>query len=139
VISVHRDGGLAMTRSYLIFAAGSLAAASVHAADRSPEAQLAKAAEGRVAGTPVSCITLRNIRSSRIVDGTAIIYEMQGGTRFINRPDSGAPFLRSNLTLVTNTGTTQLCNVDIVGLYDPLARMTLGSIGLGKFVPYPRP
>jgi hypothetical protein len=53
------------------------------------EAKLAKALEGRVAGAPVDCIQLRDIQSSRIIDGTAILYDT-GTTLYLNRPASGA-------------------------------------------------
>lgn len=99
------------------------------------EQKLTKALEGRVAGEPVNCINLRNIRSSRIIDGTAIIYEV-GNTLYVNRPPSGASFLRTNDALVTQTSLSQLCSVDIVRLFDTAARFPRGSVGLGQFVPY---
>jgi hypothetical protein len=55
----------------------------------SPEAQLAKALDGRVAGEPVNCLSLRSIRSSRIIDRTAIVYQV-GNTLYVNRPRAGA-------------------------------------------------
>lgn len=119
----------------LIVSAGMAQAAN----DRSPDEQLAKALSGRVAGKPVDCIPQQNIQSSRIIDNTAILYEMAGGTIYVNRPTSGASSLKSDLTLVTDTHTSQLCNVDIVRLYDSTARMPSGTVGLGAFVPYPRP
>lgn len=99
------------------------------------EQKLAKALEGRVEGKPVDCINLRDIRSSRIIDRTAIIYETNNSTLYVNRP-SGASFLNSNDALVTRTSLSQLCNVDIVRLYDTSSRMEHGSVGLGQFVPY---
>ncbi|AUW60386.1 hypothetical protein C1T17_16560 [Sphingobium sp. SCG-1] len=101
----------------------------------SGEQKLAKALEGRVAGKPVNCINLRDIRSSRIIDRTAIIYETTNNTLYVNRP-SGANFLDSSAALVTRTSISQLCNVDIVRLYDTTARMERGSVSLGDFVPY---
>ncbi len=103
------------------------------------EAQIAKALSGRVAGKPTDCIQQYAIRSSRIIDGTAILYEMNDGTIYLNRPESGATFLDSNLALVTDTHSSQLCRIDIVRLYDTVSRFERGSLGLGSFVPYPRP
>ena len=105
------------------------------ATDRGSDAELAHAIEGK----PVNCINLRDIRSSRIIDRTAIVYEVSGGTNYVNRPTSGAFSLRSGLILVTDTHSSQLCSIDIVRLYDSMSRMELGSIGLGKFVPYRKP
>lgn len=100
------------------------------------EATLAKALEGRVAGKPVDCLYLHDIRSSRIIDGTAILYETSNRKLYVNRPDSGESFLRRDDILVTDTHSPQLCSIDIVRLYDSTARMERGSVGLGKFVPY---
>jgi hypothetical protein len=41
--------------------------------------------------------------------------------------------------LVTDTHSSQLCSIDIVRLYDPMARMQTGFVGLGDFVPYSKP
>jgi len=105
----------------------------------SGEARLAKEIEGRIAGKPVNCLYSRNIRSTRIINGTAIVYEMNNRTIYVNRPASGATFLRDGDVLVTRTSTPQLCNVDIVRLYDTGARFERGSVGLGQFVPYTKP
>ncbi|WP_137864158.1 MULTISPECIES: hypothetical protein [unclassified Sphingomonas] len=109
------------------------------AASRDGEAELAKAIAGRTAGTPVDCILLRNIRSSRIIDGTAIIYEMNNGVFYVNRPKSGAESLNWTNVLVTDTRSSQLCSIDTVKLYDTGVRMATGWVGLGEFVPYVKP
>jgi hypothetical protein len=102
------------------------------------EAELAKAVEGRVAGQAVNCINLREISTSRIVDGTAIIYAMSNGTLYVNRPTSGASTLRRDDVLVSDTHSGQLCNIDIVRLQDSSTQTEAGFVGLAKFVPYPR-
>ena len=104
-----------------------------------PEEQIAKALAGRVAGKPTDCLYQRNIRSSTIIDHTAILYEMNDGTIYLNRPTSGASFLRSDYALVTDTHSTQLCSIDIVRLFDTVSRFESGTLGLGPFVPYFRP
>jgi len=109
------------------------------AAPRDGEADLAKAIAGRTAGKPVDCIQLRNIRSSRIIDRTAIVYEMNNGTIYVNRPRSGAESLDWTDVLVTETFTSQLCSIDVVKLYDTGIRMTTGWVGLDAFVPYTKP
>ena len=124
----------------LLIAAIGLAAAPASAAPRlSPEAKLARAIEGRVAGAPVDCILLRDIRGSRIIDRTAIIYETVGGTLYVNRPDAGASSLDNHDVLVTKTSIGQLCSIDVVQLYDSSTQMPTGTVFLGEFVPYHRP
>jgi len=114
-------------------------AAVAHPSDKSQgEAKLAQALEGRVAGTPVDCIPLRDIRSSRVIDGTAILYDT-GSTLYLNRPDSGASWLDDNDVLVTDTHSSQLCSIDVVRLFDNASHTPDGSVGLGKFIPYSKP
>lgn len=134
-----------MTKFHFALAAALLASAGVATAASSQdsrnetgETKLAKALEGRVAGKPVDCITQRNIQSSRIYEGTAIVYEV-GSTLYVNRPQSGASSLRSDPILVTDTHSSQLCSIDIVRLVDRSAHFQVGFVGLGKFVPYTKP
>ncbi|MET3665245.1 hypothetical protein [Caulobacter sp. 1776] len=103
-----------------------------------PEAELAKLLEGRTAGKPVDCINLRLSGASRIIDKTAIVYEMPGGALYVNRPN-GADFLDRDATLVTKTSGTELCRMDIVTLVDQGSRLPRGSVSLEAFTPYPKP
>ena len=101
----------------IALAAAALSTAPAAAAPRlAPEAQLAKELDGRVAGEPVSCITLHNIRSSRIIDRTESLDSWD--------------------VLVTRPFGSQLCNIDVVELYDSSSRMQSGVVFLGEFVPY---
>jgi hypothetical protein len=110
------------------------------AADRlDPETRLAQSLSGRVAGEPVDCVNLRDIRSSRIIDRTAILYETNGGTIYVNRPDAGREALNDWDVLVTRTHMNRLCSIDVVELYDSSGRMWSGSVFLGQFVPYRKP
>ena len=119
-----------------LFAATAAVSASP---SRAPdEAKLARALEGRVAGEPVSCINLRNIRSSRIIDRTAILYDA-GTTVYVNRPRGGSESLDRWDVLVTKLHSSQLCSIDIVTLYDSASRIQTGFVSLGEFVPYRKP
>ena len=101
------------------------------------EAKLAKMLDGRVAGEPRNCIFLPGIRSSRIVDRTAIVYDA-GRTLWVNRPRSGASTLDDDDIMVTNLygSGSQLCSIDIVRLHDRTGHFYSGFVALGEFVPY---
>lgn len=119
-------------------AAGSLllAGAAADAKPRlTPEQELAKALEGRVAGKPEDCIYLPRVINTRIYDKTAIVYDA-GNTLWVNRPDAGAATLSDNDIMVTTPFGSQLCSVDIVRMVDRNAGFWRSSIGLGQFVPY---
>ncbi|MFC3713049.1 hypothetical protein ACFOMD_10725 [Sphingoaurantiacus capsulatus] len=113
-----------------------LALAPVNAAPEPAAAQMAKALEGRTAGEPVKCLNLRDIRSTQIIKGTAILYETNGGVIYVNTPRGGAQSLDKWDVLVTNTHSSQLCSIDVVRLYDTSSRIQTGFVNLGEFVPY---
>jgi hypothetical protein len=127
-----------MRKLLLTLGALMMAAAPAHAAKpRDGEAELAKAIEGRIAGTPVDCVNLRNVRSSQIIDHTAIVYDT-GSTLYVNRPRAGRESLDRWDTLVTKTFSSDLCSIDVVQLWDSGSRMQSGTVFLGEFVPYKR-
>jgi hypothetical protein len=128
-------------RTPLLALAAALACAALPVAASakrpSPEAQLARVTEGRVAGEPVTCLNNLRFTSTRIIDGTAIVYEA-GNTVWVNRPRGGAQGLDQWDVLVTRQYSSQLCSGDVVRLYDTSARMETGAVFLGEFVPYRR-
>ncbi len=101
----------------------------------SPETKLDKMLEGRVAGEPHDCIYLPSIRSTRVIDKTAIVYDA-GRTLWVNRPDGGARSLDDNDILVTKLHSSQLCSIDTVQLRDRSSHFYSGFVALGDFVPY---
>ncbi|MDB5662395.1 MAG: hypothetical protein JWM38_2495 [Sphingomonas bacterium] len=101
-------------------------------------AKVAKALEGRTAGRAESCVRLRDIRSTEIVDETAIIYKISRKRWLVNFPDGGCPSLRPDRVLVTRTPVGSLCRGDIARVIDPPTPIEYGACGLGDFIPYTR-
>ncbi|MDB5701466.1 MAG: hypothetical protein JWL66_1665 [Sphingomonadales bacterium] len=124
---------LTLVAAILLMSVGAAQAAPRN--DGGGEAELARALKGRMPGKPVDCLEQRDIRSTQIIDRTAIIYDT-GRALYVNRPTSGADFLNRSDVLVTDTHSSRLCSIDIVRLYDQGSRMQSGSLGLGEFVPY---
>ena len=119
-----------------IIAAAAVVAVPATAREKlTPDAQLAKMLEGRVAGEPQDCIQLSSARSSTIIDGTAIVYRV-GSTLWVNIPRGGASSLDDDDILVTKTVGSQLCSIDAVELHDRTSHFYSGFVSLGKFVPY---
>jgi hypothetical protein len=113
-----------------------LAATPAAAARRdSPDAQLHRLLEGRVAGPPIRCISLANAGSSTIIPGRAIVYRV-GSRLYVNLPRSGASSLDDDDILVTRTFGNRLCSRDPVNLVSRAGRMPRGFVLLGDFVPY---
>lgn len=129
-----------MIRKSLLILAGAAAMAAVPAQasqNRSPEQQLERALRGRVAGEPVDCVNLRNVRSSQVISGTAILYEA-GNTIYVNRPRSGAESLSDFAVQVVEPFNSRLCSIDTVRLVDRGSGTFRGVVFLGEFVPYRR-
>ncbi|MBC2669314.1 hypothetical protein ACFOON_07565 [Novosphingobium piscinae] len=100
-----------------------------------PEQQLAKALEGRVAGKPVRCIDPRLNMNTQVIDGTAIVYG-SGQTIYLQKPVN-AQSLRNDVILVADMrGGGQLCNIDVVQLHDRINWWWRGFVSMNQFVPY---
>ena len=112
-----------------------------HAGQSTADAPLSEKAQAALekfepVGTK-SCINMRSIGSSRIVDETAIIYEASPTRWYLNRPAGGrCSALQPGRALVTRLTTGSLCSVDIVRVIDPPSRMDYGSCALGTFIEY---
>ncbi len=129
-----------MIRKFLPLLAATAAMAAIPAEAgprRSPEEQLQHELRGRVAGEPVNCVNLRNVRSSRVIDRTALIFEA-GGTIYVNRPRAGAESLSRWDTQVVRPFGSQLCAIDTIRMVDPASGFFRGTVFLGEFVPYRR-
>jgi hypothetical protein len=129
-------------KTFMAFPVFALAAACVPSdpieLTAAEESELSVALAGRVAGQPVSCVNLRDIRGNRSVGEGVILFEGTGGTVYVNRPPAGCPDLRDTRTLITRTSSTQLCRGDIARVADLPSDMEYGSCGLGDFTPYRR-
>jgi hypothetical protein len=113
-----------------------LAGTAVEAKPRlTGEERLAKVLEGRVAGKPVSCISLMNSRQQQVIDKTAIVFG-NGSTIYVNRPSNARDLDRDDVMVTDIRGANQLCNVDIVRTHDRSNFFYTGFVGLQEFVPY---
>lgn len=92
--------------------------------------------EGRTPGPAVSCIPLRQIRSTYYVGGRTILYRMRNGTVYRNEPPGGCPGLNSNLALETRNPTGLLCRGEIAFVRDYSQGFSPGACSLGEFVPF---
>ena len=121
----------------LVAAAALLTGPALEAKPRlSPQQQLDKLLDGRVAGTPVHCISNYDTRNMQVLDKTAIVYGW-GNTIWVNTPRNAAD-LDSDDIMVTRISGSQFCNLDIVNTVDRSGGFTTGFISLGDFVPYRR-
>ncbi len=128
-----------MKKLILALAAASMLASPVAVSAKpkqTPEQKLAKLLEGRVAGKPVTCISLMNARDTQVFDKTAIVYN-SGSVIYVNRPKF-ANSLDDDDVMVTETHGSQLCKMDIVKMHERTGMWYRGFISLDEFVPYRR-
>ena len=110
-------------------------ASATWAAPRSSETELSRLIGEREAGEPIDCLPLRQVRSSRIIDHTAVIFEAVG-TFYLNRPTAGSELLDGDKAIMTATPSAQICSGEAVQLFDAASRVISSSVFLGKFIPY---
>ncbi len=93
------------------------------------------AARYQPVGKPVSCINLRSIQSTKILDDKTIEFRTSGRKIYHNMMDYQCSGLKSEDRFTYKTSLSQLCNVDIIHvLHDYGGQLQKGAgCGLGKF------
>lgn len=99
------------------------------AADREDAKELS---EYERTGETRSCLFARSIRSARILNQHQILFEMQGGDRYLNEPRHC--HMRKTQALSYRLTTSSLCSPTIVRLIDASSpSFEQGACGLGEF------
>ena len=117
-------------------ALGMLAAPAIAKPRVSGEEKLARLLEGRVAGTPRDCISMRVNRDQQVIDRTAVVYG-RGKTIWVNVPHNARDLDDSDAMLI-RTFSGDLCRQDIVTTFDTTGGFYTGNVFLSQFVPYTR-
>jgi hypothetical protein len=87
-------------------------------------------------GAPVSCLTLSQIRETRVRDDRTIDFYTSGGKVYRNTLPNNCPELGFNEGFSYSTSINQLCSVDIITVLRRAGGLQRGaSCGLGKFQP----
>ncbi len=87
-------------------------------------------------GPPVSCINLRNIRGTQVIDDQTIDFHMAGNKVFRNTLPNRCPQLGFQRAFAYQTSISQLCSVDIITVIVQGGGPMMGATcGLGKFTP----
>lgn len=89
-----------------------------------------------VVGEPQSCISLGQLRETRIRDDWTIDFISETDRVWRNSLPSRCPSLKVSNSFSYETSLSQLCNTDIVYVLEPAAGLHRGpACGLGEFVP----
>lgn len=89
----------------------------------------------RAVGEPKNCVSIPQIRSTKVIDNSTIDFRMTGGKTYRNSLPQSCPGLKFEDRFSYRTSLSQLCNVDIVRvLHDHGGQLSEGAgCGLGKF------
>ena len=100
-------------------------------------AMLMKELNGKVAGTPVNCISDFNATNTIRVSDNILLYRVSGRLVYQNTLRSACGGLaRDNDIIVSEQFGSQKCKGDIIRLVDRTSGMSGGVCSLGAFVPY---
>jgi hypothetical protein len=104
------------------------------------ERELQTLLAGKAAGAPVSCMPNYNSNDMRIIDGRNVAFRLGSQTVYLMHLSPGCQLLGSgNYALLTRqSGGMGYCRGDIVQVFDPTSRITVGSCGIDEIVPYSR-
>ena len=89
----------------------------------------------RAVGEPKNCVTISQIRSTKVIDNRNIDFRMAGGKTYRNTLSQSCPGLKFEERFSYKTSLNQLCSVDIVRvLQSQGGQLSEGAgCGLGKF------
>ncbi|PCI32019.1 MAG: hypothetical protein COB54_08205 [Alphaproteobacteria bacterium] len=126
-----------MFRKLFIFALG-LSFIPLSAMAGSDKAdKLAKALEKyEKTGKVERCVRLTQIYSSRVIDDNHIVFIMRGKKAYLNTLPRRCSRLGFEKAFSYKVSMNQLCNVDIITVFDSTGGIQGPSCGLGKFVEY---
>lgn len=89
------------------------------------------------AGEPVDCVTLSQVRSSKVIDARTIDFTLAGGKVYRNTLPHSCPGLANEERFSHRTSLNQLCSVDTIRVLQSFGGglQEGAGCGLGKFQP----
>jgi hypothetical protein len=100
---------------------------------------LAKALDGKVAGTPVSCVSTNKGENLRAIGDRTLIYRVSSKLVYRNDLIGACTGLRFGDTLVMEVFGSRYCRGDMARSVNLYSGAQTGSCALGDFVPYTAP
>jgi hypothetical protein len=84
-------------------------------------------------GETKTCVAINSIRTSRVIDGSHILFRMGAGVYYLNRLGERCPSLAFERNFVYETGDSRLCRNQIIRVINPRDQITRSACGLGEF------
>lgn len=115
-----------------------LALPAAHAAEpATTEAASPARKEGKLPEGAQRCVSLPQIRGTRVIDAQTILFEMGGKKTLANRLPRKCPGLAFEKRFAYKTSLNQLCNTDVITVITNIGAGA--TCGLGYFEPYVAP
>ena len=84
-------------------------------------------------GEMLNCVSLQQLKHSRILDNKTILFESVGDKAYLNELPFECPQLKAMDAYAHKTSINSMCNLDLITVIDTAADQRLGSCSLGKF------
>lgn len=101
------------------------------------QAKIDQAVSGRVAGAPVKCVPNRDVESKTSLANDLMLFRVRGNVVYLNQTN-GPCNLKPWAAWKRQTISPNLCEGEIIDVFDPRSGVPLGSCSLGEFTPYTR-
>ena len=119
------------------FALGTLAAHAAEPAAAPPGTPSAPKKERALPEGAQRCVSLPQIRSTKVIDAQTILFDMGGNKTLANRLPRKCPGLAFEKRFGYKTSLNQLCNTDVITVITSIGAGA--TCGLGFFEPYVAP
>ncbi|MCW3835127.1 DUF6491 family protein [Sphingomonas canadensis] len=113
----------------ILIAAGLLLAAAA------PASQKNEAPEATPDGEAVSCLSLSQIRETKVRNDKVIDFVTSGNKVYRNELPSACPGLGFSKAFVHKSSTSNYCSTDTITVFDSSSHIPGATCGLGKFQP----
>jgi hypothetical protein len=108
------------------------------APDPAGDARLAEAMAGRTAGDPQGCIRRQDIRGTSGGGNNVVLFEGPGDIVYVNRARGLCPRIETWHAVSHRTTSANLCEGELIRVFNPQSGIEYGGCTLGTFVPWRR-
>jgi hypothetical protein len=84
-------------------------------------------------GETTNCLYVPRITRTEVIDNQTILFHIGRRNVYMNRLPRSCPGLARERAFSYQVRTSQLCNVDIIRVLDPISRRSTAACGLGQF------
>lgn len=109
--------------------------------DARSQQELQRLLAGKTMGAPINCLPSYNSNDMQVIDGGNVAFKLGSRKVYLMHLTPGCELLgNGGYALLTQSfGGMGMCQGDIARVIDTTSRMTVGSCGIERIVPYAAP